>query len=166
VPKKSTASYKGLAESILKGSFRTLRELVLYTEMPSEENADDPFHGSIEELIKLAGEMKCLEYIDMKFECYTTDIDEVPYDLCDTVRTKCELLDGIFADHEAFPSLGLLSIDLTIVVLDDPELNTLAMEEQFETAVHGIKQQSFPNLKISPTINFKFDLDMRWHCIV
>ncbi|KAF8175537.1 hypothetical protein BJ912DRAFT_34156 [Pholiota molesta] len=166
LPKESTASYKGLAESILKGSFRTLRELVLYTEMPGEENADDPFHGSIEELIKLAGEMKSLEYIDMKFECYTTDIDEVPYDLSDTVRTKCELLDGIFADHEAFPSLGLLSIDLTIVVLDDPELNTLAMEEQFETAVRGIKQQSFPNLKISPTINFKFDLDMRWHCIV
>jgi hypothetical protein len=161
---ESTASYKGLAASILKGSFRTLRELVFCTMMPEKNaNLNDPFHGSIEELGKLAGEMKCLEYVCMDFKHHSTDVDEVLYELCDIIQTKCEVLDRIFADHEAFPSLGCISINITfsVYMLDHPDSET-RMEEQLETAANEIKQQSFPNLQASPTINFNFNLDMRW----
>lgn len=161
MPKESTASYKGLAESILKGSFQTLRELKLYTMMP-EENADDPFHGSIKELARLAGKMKCLERLSMSFEHYTMDADEVPFDLCETIQTKCKVLDRIFANHKAFPSLRYVSIDLTISVLDDPHFGILVLEQKFEAVAHGIKQRSFTNLKAIPTINFNFNLEMQW----
>jgi hypothetical protein len=161
VPKDSSASFKGLAESILKGSFQTLRELKLYTMMP-EENADDPFHGSIKELARLAGKTKCLEHLSMNFEHYTTDADEVSSDLCKTIQTKCKALDSIFADRNAFPSLRYVSIYFTISVLDDPHFGILVLEQQFEAVARGIKQRSFPNLKAIPAIKFNFNLEMQW----
>ncbi|KAF9474484.1 hypothetical protein BDN70DRAFT_312256 [Pholiota conissans] len=157
----SDATYKGLADSILAGSFQTLRELKIYTYEPLE-NEYDPFHGSVQEIAKLAERVDRLETITMRFQHYTAYAADAPFGLCEAIEAGCNALDKVFVNRSAFPSLRSLAINFLVSILDDPSFGIYVLEQKFAASADGVEGRTFQNVKSIPDIEFEFNVNMEW----
>ncbi|KAF8166368.1 hypothetical protein BJ912DRAFT_243010 [Pholiota molesta] len=156
----SFATFYGLAASILKGPFKTIRKLRFRTRAIAE-NEEDPFYGSITELRQLAGQMPSLDTLDMCFHIYTRDVVDAPWNLPHAIEDALfPAFDYLLADGSAFPKLRSVSICFMLLILGDPPVDE-EVEDRFRAFNQSIKDRALERLDAVSMFNFSFDMCMQ-----